>query len=161
MKDPYRSCDASNSLTNPLAISLRAIYPLLIFILSVPLTVFWVLYPKSGVLFGELGVILLLVFFLLSFIGSVVTIVYRALHPKTGSRRGFLPCAAALLRTLYPHLLFILSAMFVTFWVLEKYNPVMGFLTGSISMVLLLVFLLLSLTGSAITLVYRWKQKKH
>lgn len=67
---------------------------------------------------------------------------------------------ANFLRAIYPHLIFILSAMFITFWILEKYNPVMGFLTGSISIVLMLVFFILSLVGSVVTIVHRALKKK-
>ena len=67
---------------------------------------------------------------------------------------------ANFLRAIYPHLIFILSAMFITFWVLEKFNPVMGFLTGSISIVLMLIFFILSFIGSVVTIVHRALEKK-
>ena len=67
---------------------------------------------------------------------------------------------AKFLRAIYPHLIFILSAMFITFWILEKYNPVMGFLTGSISIVLMLVFFILCFIGSVVTIVHRALKKK-
>ena len=28
------------------------------------------------------------------------------------------------------HLIFILSGMFIVFWILDKYNPLMGFISG-------------------------------
>ena len=52
------------------------------------------------------------------------------------------------------HLLFILSAMFIVFWILDKYNPLMGFISGNISMALLLVFAVLAFVNSILTIIY-------
>lgn len=59
----------------------------------------------------------------------------------------------SVIRRIYPHIILIFSMMFTVFWVLEKFNPVMGFLSGSISTVLLLIFFLLSMIGSILFIV--------
>ncbi|MFA9424292.1 MAG: hypothetical protein ACERLG_11990 [Sedimentibacter sp.] len=52
-----------------------------------------------------------------------------------------------------PHGTIILSVMFITFWILDIYNPLMNFVNSSISKVLLLIFCILSLVTSIITVV--------
>lgn len=52
------------------------------------------------------------------------------------------------------HLIFILSGMFIVFWILDKYNPLMGFISGNISMALLLVFAALAFLNSVLTIIY-------
>ena len=79
--------------------------------------------------------------------------------PARSSRRKII----AVIRRIYPHVILIFSMMFTVFWALEKFNPIMGFLSGSISTVLLLIFFLLSFVGSVLFIVddiYRKKEKK-
>jgi hypothetical protein len=59
------------------------------------------------------------------------------------------------------HLIFILSGMFIVFWILDKYNPLMGFISGNISMALLLVFATLVFFNSVLTIIYfHFRNKK-
>ena len=48
------------------------------------------------------------------------------------------------LKAILPHVCIVLSLMFMVFLVLDDYNPMMNFLTNSISVVLLGVFCLTS-----------------
>jgi len=52
----------------------------------------------------------------------------------------------------YPCL--ILAAMFVVFCFIDRVNPAMEFLTSDLSKVLLLIFSLLTVASSILTLVY-------
>ncbi|MDF2907751.1 MAG: hypothetical protein K0R34_3072 [Herbinix sp.] len=51
-----------------------------------------------------------------------------------------------------PHITIILSAMFITLWILDKYNPLMNFLDSDLSNALMLIFFLSSMV-TAIVLV--------
>lgn len=51
-----------------------------------------------------------------------------------------------------PNLTIILSLMFITLWILDKYNPMMNFLDSEISNILLLLFFAVSLLTSALTI---------
>ncbi len=55
-------------------------------------------------------------------------------------------------RRLLPHATIVLSNMFIVFFILDKFNPVMGFINNTISKVLLLIFCVLS-TFSCILLI--------
>lgn len=57
------------------------------------------------------------------------------------------------MKRLLPHGIFILSSMFVVFFVLDEFNPMMNFSHNSISDVLLWALVLLSLL-QAIILIY-------
>ncbi|HEX3022122.1 MAG TPA: hypothetical protein VHP81_07005, partial [Lachnospiraceae bacterium] len=50
-----------------------------------------------------------------------------------------------------PHSLIILSAMFITFWILDIMNPAMNFINNGISNKLLLLFCILSIINSILT----------
>jgi hypothetical protein len=51
--------------------------------------------------------------------------------------------------------------MFIVFWILDKYNPLMGFISGNISMALLLVFAALAFLNSVLTIIYfHFRNKK-
>lgn len=52
----------------------------------------------------------------------------------------------------YPSL--ILAAMFVVFCFIDRVNPAMEFITSDLSKVLLLIFGLLTMASSIVTLVY-------
>lgn len=58
-----------------------------------------------------------------------------------------------------PHLTIILSIMFLTFWILDYFNPMMSFLDNSISHVLLFLFCLLSLVTSILLIALERKQE--
>ncbi len=66
----------------------------------------------------------------------------------------------ALIETLLPHASIILAAAFITFWILDYLNPLIGFLDNDISNVLLLVFCILSLLNGILAAVLVWKKKK-
>ena len=51
-----------------------------------------------------------------------------------------------------PHIVIILSIMFITFWILDIYNPMMNFLNSKISNWLLLIFFICSLILSMLTI---------
>jgi len=59
-----------------------------------------------------------------------------------------------------PHLTIILALMFVTFWILDIYNPMMNFVNSSISNVLLLIFCILSIMTSIISIALDRKPDK-
>ena len=49
---------------------------------------------------------------------------------------------------LLPHITVAMAAMFITFWILDYFNPLMNFLNGNISNKLLLVFCILAIVSS-------------
>lgn len=51
-----------------------------------------------------------------------------------------------------PHITIVLSTMFIVFWILDIYNPLMNILNCQISNVLLIIFCIASL-GTSITTV--------
>ncbi|HOO27433.1 MAG TPA: hypothetical protein PLU43_03130 [Lachnospiraceae bacterium] len=55
---------------------------------------------------------------------------------------------------LFPHMTFILSIMFVTFLILDQYNPMINFVDNSISMVLLLIMSILTLVNSIVIIIF-------
>ena len=50
-----------------------------------------------------------------------------------------------------PHLTIILSLMFITFWILDIYNPLMNFLSSDLSKGLLLLLCISALITAMIT----------
>lgn len=61
-----------------------------------------------------------------------------------------------------PHITIILSLMFIVFWILDQYNPLMNFVNSRISNILLLVFCILSLLTSIVTVILDRKiDQKH
>ena len=67
------------------------------------------------------------------------------------------------MKVILPHAGIVLSLMFMVFLVLDDYNPMMNFLTNSLSIVLLGVFCLISFVNSifVISMTRRskeWKQ---
>ena len=59
-----------------------------------------------------------------------------------------------------PHITFILSIMFVTFLILDKFNPVMQFVGNDISIVLLFIFAFATLFESIYLIVINTKEGK-
>ena len=59
-----------------------------------------------------------------------------------------------------PHITFALSAMFITFLILDNFNPVMEFVNNDISRTLLYVFCGTSLIESVYLIVTNVKKKK-
>lgn len=58
-----------------------------------------------------------------------------------------------------PHIVIVLAAMFITFWILDQLNPVMNFINNSISNALLLLFSILSLVNGILAIVWYRKAK--
>ncbi len=54
------------------------------------------------------------------------------------------------IRTLLPHLLAIISVIFIVFLILDSYNPTMNFIDNTISLKLLGIFCALSILHSVI-----------
>lgn len=59
-----------------------------------------------------------------------------------------------------PHIVIVLAAMFITFWILDQLNPVMNFINNSISNALLLLFSIVSLVNAIFSIVWFRKSKK-
>jgi hypothetical protein len=59
-----------------------------------------------------------------------------------------------------PHITIILSAMFITFWILDQCNPMMNFIDSKISNVLLIVFCISSLITAIVMVALERKQGK-
>lgn len=59
-----------------------------------------------------------------------------------------------------PHIVIVLAAMFITFWILDQLNPIMNFINNSISNVLLLLFSIASLVNAIFSIVWYRKSKK-
>lgn len=64
--------------------------------------------------------------------------------------RSRLQKAIRVFKSLYPHLTLIFSIMFTVFWILDRFNPMMGFISGSMSKTLMIFFFGLVLVGSVI-----------
>jgi hypothetical protein len=60
-----------------------------------------------------------------------------------------------------PHITIILSLMFLTFWILDQYNPMMNFLNSNLSKLLLLIFCISSFITAIIAVVLDRKRKPH
>jgi hypothetical protein len=59
-----------------------------------------------------------------------------------------------------PHITIILSAMFMTLWILDQYNPLMNFLDSDMSNILLLIFCISSMITAIVMVVLERKQYK-
>lgn len=59
-----------------------------------------------------------------------------------------------------PHVTIILSAMFITLWFLDKYNPLMNFLDSDLSNTLLMVFCILSMITAIVMVAIERKSGK-
>ena len=60
-----------------------------------------------------------------------------------------------LLKTLLPHLIFILSGMFLVFLVLDQFNPMMNFVNHSVSHWLLAALCVCGITQSVLLWIER------
>lgn len=58
-----------------------------------------------------------------------------------------------LLKSILPHIIVILSGIFIVFLILNSYNPTMNFLTNPISLKLFWAFCILSIVNAIITIV--------
>lgn len=59
-----------------------------------------------------------------------------------------------------PHITIILSLMFITFWILDSYNPLMNFINSDLSKILLLIFCISALVTSIIAVILDRKYNK-
>ncbi len=63
-----------------------------------------------------------------------------------------------IIQKVLPHILFILSGIFITFLVLDEYNPTMDFVSNPVSLKLFWAFCILTLLNSVITIVRNQKK---
>lgn len=59
-----------------------------------------------------------------------------------------------------PHIVIVLAAMFITFWILDQLNPIMNFINNSISNVWLLLFSIASLVNAIFSIAWYRKSKQ-
>lgn len=64
-----------------------------------------------------------------------------------------------IIKWLLPHCAIILSAAFITFWILDYLNPMIGFLDNQITDILLLVFCIITLLTGILAAVLVWKSE--
>lgn len=57
-----------------------------------------------------------------------------------------------ILRSLLPHIIIILSGIFIVFLILDYYNPTMNFISNPISQILFRTFCILSILSSSLTI---------
>lgn len=62
------------------------------------------------------------------------------------------------MKALLPHATIVLSIAFVVLWILDYFNPMMQFLTGSVPKVLMLVLLLCAIATGMLTIYYQRKE---
>jgi hypothetical protein len=59
--------------------------------------------------------------------------------------------------TVLPHITIIMSIMFITLWILDKFNPNMNFLDSKLSSILMLILFILSILTSILAVA--WDRK--
>jgi len=67
-----------------------------------------------------------------------------------------------MIRSVLPHILVVLSGVFIVFLVLDGYNPTMNFINNPVSLKLFWAFCILSILNSAIIIVLNrkeWRKK--
>ena len=62
------------------------------------------------------------------------------------------------LRSVLPHIIIILSGIFLVFMILDYYNPTMNFVNNNIKMKLFLAFCVLSIVNSVLTIIANRKK---
>lgn len=70
-----------------------------------------------------------------------------------------------MIRSILPHILIILSGIFIVFLVLDNYNPTMNFINNTVSLKLFWAFCILSIVNAGIVIAsnrknFREKNKK-
>lgn len=66
------------------------------------------------------------------------------------------------IRSILPHIMIIISGIFVVFLILDGYNPTMNFINNPVSLKLLWTFCILSALNSVITITSNrneWREK--
>lgn len=67
-----------------------------------------------------------------------------------------------IVRSVLPHLIIILSGVFIIFLILDDYNPTMNFINNAVSIKLFWIFLILSILNSIIIIISNrkdWREK--
>ena len=64
-------------------------------------------------------------------------------------------------RNIFSHLSIIFSGMFITLTILNQYNPGMGFLTSTLSMVFIFLFCLSVIGGAVSTILDNRRHARH
>ncbi|MDF2486837.1 MAG: hypothetical protein K0R46_3005 [Herbinix sp.] len=59
-----------------------------------------------------------------------------------------------------PHITIVLSAMFITLWILDQFNPMMNFIDSEISKILLIIFCIFSMITAIVLVAMERKQGK-
>ena len=62
------------------------------------------------------------------------------------------------IQSLVPHICIILAGMFITFTILDYYNPTMAFISGSISKILLFAFCGIALLNAGLLIYHQRKE---
>jgi hypothetical protein len=57
-----------------------------------------------------------------------------------------------IIKSILPHIIIILSGIFLVFLILDNYNPTMNFINNTISIKLFYIFCVLSIVNSIITI---------
>ena len=65
-----------------------------------------------------------------------------------------------IIQSVLPHVLVVLSGIFMTFLVLDGYNPTMDFISNPVSLKLFWVFCILTVFNSVINIVSNRKKQK-
>lgn len=63
------------------------------------------------------------------------------------------------LRNLFPHICLILSGVFITFFILDKFNGEMAFINNDASKLMLLLFCLVSIVVSMMLILQRRREE--
>lgn len=61
------------------------------------------------------------------------------------------------IRSILPHIIIILSGIFLVFLILDSYNPTMNFINNTVSMKLLWAYCILSIINSIVIISYNRK----
>ena len=67
------------------------------------------------------------------------------------------------IKSIFPHIMIILSGIFIVLLILEDYNPAMNFIINPVSLKLLWAFCILTMLNSGIHIALNrreWKQQK-
>lgn len=63
-----------------------------------------------------------------------------------------------ILRSILPHIIIILSGIFLTFLILDDYNPTMNFINNTVSNKLFWIYCILSIINSIVTIAFYRKE---
>ncbi len=63
----------------------------------------------------------------------------------------------SIVRSILPHIIIILSGIFLVFLILDNYNPTMNFINNTVSTKLFWAYCIISIVNSIIVIVYNRK----